>query len=105
MNKLIEQVWNWALSKNIDTASTPTKQMTKTLEECAEVIREIEDWQTYHDPDFLMNAKEEYGDVLVTLIIGMKMLNLEPEECLQVAYDKISKRTGRIEGGVFVKDK
>lgn len=27
------------------------------------------------------------------------------EECLQQAYDVISKRTGRMEGGIFVKDK
>lgn len=33
-----------------------------------------------------------------------RKLGHDPDECLQEAYDVISKRTGRMEGGTFVKD-
>ena len=32
------------------------------------------------------------------------MKRLDPEECLKLAYDKISNRSGKMVGGVFVKD-
>lgn len=95
-------VLNWAAEKGILRHSTPTHQMTKTLEECAEVLREL----TPHagmdlDHEALMR---EYGDVLVTLIVGMDIAGIDPVVALQSAYDKISKREGRMSGGVFVKD-
>ena len=92
-------VLNWASEKGILRASNPTVQLSKTLEECAEVLREL----ASPDPD--MSALEsEYGDVLVTLIIGMDMAGVSPEEALETAYAKISKRSGYMKGGVFVKD-
>jgi len=41
---------------------------------------------------------------MVTLIIQAKMQNISLESCLESAYNVISKRTGRIINGVFVKD-
>lgn len=89
----------WAEEKNILLASNPTVQMSKTLEECAEVIRELATFPT--DKDAL---RLEYGDVLVTLIVGMALANIKPTEALQDAYNKIAKRKGRMVGGVFVKE-
>lgn len=95
-------VLNWAAEKGILRASTPTHQMTKTLEECAEVLRELTPPAGMDlDHEALMC---EYGDVLVTLIIGMDIAGIHPSVALQAAYDKISSRTGKMDGGVFVKD-
>ena len=97
--ELEELVLNWADAKGILQASTAPIQMTKTLEECAEVLRELH--ATNLDPDALTS---EYGDILVTLIVGMRIANVRPTTALHEAYLKISKRFGRMEGGVFVKD-
>lgn len=45
------------------------------------------------------------GDILVTLIIQAKMQNVDLLNCLQSAYNVISKRTGVMKDGMFVKDK
>ncbi len=49
--------------------------------------------------------KDAIGDILVTLIIQSKMQNLDILDCLRIAYDTISKRKGKMIGGVFVKEK
>jgi hypothetical protein len=41
---------------------------------------------------------------MVTLIIQAKMQGMTIEECLNAAYDVISKRTGKMVNGQFVKD-
>jgi len=41
---------------------------------------------------------------MVTLIIQAEMQNVCIEDCLQQAYGVISKRTGKMENGMFVKD-
>jgi hypothetical protein len=41
---------------------------------------------------------------MVTIIIQAKMQGLTIEECLQSAYDVISKRTGKMMNGQFIKD-
>jgi len=45
------------------------------------------------------------GDITVTLIIQAEMQGLDFQDCLQAAYDVISKRTGKMIDGQFVKDK
>ena len=44
------------------------------------------------------------GDILVTLIILCEQIGIDPEECLSMAYEKISKRKGKTINGTFVKD-
>ena len=44
------------------------------------------------------------GDCTVTLILAAEMAGLRFEDCLQAAYDEIKGRTGRMEGGQFIKD-
>lgn len=46
-----------------------------------------------------------HGDQLVTLIIGAHMNGLNLIDCLESAYNVISKRTGKMINGQFVKDK
>jgi len=41
----------------------------------------------------------------VVLILLSEIAGLKYEDCLQGAYDIISKRTGRMVDGTFVKDK
>lgn len=87
----------WAEEKGILAQATPIKQAMKTQEELTELCNAI-----------LNENKEEIkdaiGDIMITLIIQAKMQGLTIEECLNTAYDVISKRTGQMINGQFVKD-
>ena len=98
-DELNVSVLEWAAAKGILRGSTAMTQLSKTIEECAEVMRELDN----PDPDFDA-IKSEYGDVLVTLIIGMELAGMDSTSALRAAYAKISRRTGQMQGGVFVKD-
>lgn len=43
------------------------------------------------------------GDVMVTCIIGCALQGFTPESALEAAYNKISKRDGRMVDGQFVR--
>lgn len=91
-------VEDWAEDKGIIKNGTPTAQALKTLEECNELIDAI-------DKEHKGETVDALGDVFVTLIIQAKMQGVDLLDCLQIAYDVISKRTGKMENGMFVKDK
>jgi NTP pyrophosphatase (non-canonical NTP hydrolase) len=90
-------VEEWALDKGILSKATPMAQALKTLEETTELCKAINN----NDREQIVDG---LGDVMVTLIIQAKMQNLKLEECLESAYKIISKRTGKMMNGEFVKD-
>ena len=92
-----ERVIKWGESKGIFDKSSPAKQLEKTQEEVTELSEALTD-------DDLDNIRLEAGDVFVTLILLLEMKGLHPNECLEAAYSKISKRTGKMIDGLFVKD-
>jgi NTP pyrophosphatase (non-canonical NTP hydrolase) len=87
----------WAEEKGILAKATPIKQAMKTQEELTELCNAILN-------DDKEEIKDAIGDIVVTLIIQAKMQGLTIEECLNTAYDVISKRTGQMINGQFVKD-
>lgn len=93
-----QEVIKWASSKGILEKATPLTQALKTLEEVTELLQAI----NKGDIDETLDA---YGDILVTIIIGAHMSGLDIEDCLTSAYGVISKRTGKMVNGTFVKDK
>jgi len=101
MNELIQNVLQWGIDKNIigdNGKGTHRGQANKMLEEAVETSMAVK----YND---LMDVKDGIGDTTVTLILLAEMYGWTLEECLQVAYDVISKRTGKMVDGVFVKDR
>ena len=91
-------VEQWAADKGILEKATPMAQALKTLEECTELCTSI----NANDREEIIDA---IGDIMVTLIIQAKMQDLSLEECLESAYNVITKRTGKMINGQFVKDK
>lgn len=87
----------WAKDKGILDNATTMKQAEKTHEEVLELMSAI-------DEDNREEIKDAIGDIMVTLIIQAKMQGMTIEECLNAAYDVISKRTGRMVNGQFLKD-
>ena len=94
LNKLIE---NWAAEKGILENGNTTAQAIKTLEECTELLEAV------HNKDFIEIA-DALGDIYVTILIQAKMQGLHLEDCVLGAYNVISKRTGKMIKGQFVKD-
>jgi NTP pyrophosphatase (non-canonical NTP hydrolase) len=97
MKTLIKQVEAWAEAKGILAHATTLRQAEKTLEETNELICAILNEDSHE-------IKDAIGDIIVTIIIQAKMQGLTIEECLQSAYDVISKRTGKMMNGQFIKD-
>lgn len=87
----------WAAGKNLITGSTWQKQFGKLQEE----VNEAKEAMELKD---LAKVKDELGDcgVVLTLLAAQHGLNFE--DCLEAALAKISKRTGKVVDGVFVKD-
>ena len=96
-NELQALVIAWATQKGILDKGTPLAQCGKTFEEVEELETAILDGDKAEIIDAL-------GDILVTIIIQAEMHGLNLIECLESAYDVISKRTGKMVDGTFVKD-
>lgn len=95
--KLEAQVIEWADAKGILEGSDPLSQFGKTDEE----VNELYEALMLGDREM---TKDAIGDVVVTLIIQAKMNDMTINQCLNHAYKIISKRTGKMKDGVFVKN-
>jgi NTP pyrophosphatase (non-canonical NTP hydrolase) len=103
----------WAKDKGILDKATPLAQASKTSEEVHELLEAVE-WQSLGYKDYTNSKgklvdteaeiKDALGDILVTIIIGAELQGLSLLNCLQSAYDVISKRNGKMIDGQFVKD-
>lgn len=98
MKELVVLVDKWARQRSIYEKGTPEGQLKKMAEEVIELALEMGD---DCDDDWI---KTELGDVFVTAIVLAKLKRWEPAECLELAYNKISKREGEMKNGVFVKN-
>ena len=95
----------WAKDKDLLHEANAEKQFMKFIEEVFEFKTEFDDKQRFA-PDCIdiNNLKLEMGDIFVTLIILCEQIGIDPVECLSMAYEKISKRTGKTLHGMFVKE-
>ena len=96
---LPEVVFNlckWAEDRNItaEGGATSYTQIPKLIEE----VYEFRDATTEEE------AKLEFGDILVVCIQIARLRGLDMVECLDLAYNKIKDRKGRMIDGRFVKE-
>lgn len=88
---------NWAEDRGIYDKGDDRTQYVKLMEEAGELAQAL-----------LKNDKPEIkdavGDMVVVLTNLAHMHNFNIEDCIQSAYDVISKRTGKMQNGTFVKD-
>jgi len=97
VNKLIADIEQWGLDKGILPNPAKTAQYLKTLEE----VKELCDAIVSDNREEVIDA---IGDIVVTLIMQTHAWDVTLEQCVQQAYDTISKRTGKMVNGQFVKD-
>lgn len=89
-------VIQWANEKGILLKGTKAGQYRKTVEEVGELGEALIN-------NDLAEVRDAIGDIAVTIIIQAHMNGLSFQECLDSAYAVISKRTGTMVDGVFVK--
>ena len=92
-----DMIREWADERGIYDSGDPKTQYIKLMEEAGEVGRAI----LKQD---LPEIKDGIGDMVVVLTNLAELCGLAIEECVESAYNVISKRTGKMKNGTFVKD-
>lgn len=116
--ELQESVLSWAEDRNLLHPENSDKQFLKFVEEIFEFKTEMDVITRYRkyyreNPHKKIPKAEhnritkktmmEMGDIFVTLVILCKQLEMDPMECLELAYEKIKDRSGKTINGTFVK--
>lgn len=97
LDKLADNVIEWAYDKGILEKENAPKQLLKVLEEVGETAGALLKGNE-------SELKDGIGDSFVTLIILARQLGLTPEECLEAAWNEIKGRKGITKNGVFIKE-
>lgn len=110
--ELEEKIIQWAKDRNILEKSNAIKQISKTQEELDETLEALKKLDAHKDSDNLIirsqimnEVADGIGDMLVTIILLAKAVDLESLVCLEMAYDEIKNRKGKMVDGLFVKEK
>lgn len=112
--ELKELVLEWADDKDLLHEENADKQFMKFIEEVFEFKSDFdylcrigqspeEVYSDYEQIETQENMMLEMGDIFVTLIILCEDLEIDPVECLSMAYEKIRKRKGKTINGTFIK--
>ena len=95
--EIFDCIRKWANERGLYDKGDPKTQYIKLMEETGEIGRAL-----------LKNNTEEIidgiGDAVVVLTNLAELVGVPIEECIQQAYNVISKRTGKMVNGTFVKD-
>ncbi len=95
LDELKSDVIEWAIERNLDTAD-PHKQMLKVTEEAGEAAGALA--KSKHK-----DLEMEIGDLLVTLIILTRQLDMDITSCLEAAHNKNANRKGETINGIYIK--
>ena len=94
---MFTKIRRWAYERGIYDKGDSKTQYVKLMEEAGELARAL-----------LKNDKPEVidsiGDMVVVLTNLAKLEKLDIEDCIENAYETISKRTGKMMNGTFVKN-
>ena len=93
---IISKIKQWGIDRGLDTQD-PHIQMCKAVEELGELAKAINKNDSSAQIDGI-------GDTVVTLIMISMQLGHDFKECLNVAYNEIKDRKGKLIHGTLVKD-
>lgn len=95
-DNIISKIEQWVIDRNIHTQD-PARQFNKTVEELGELAKGLNKGNEDQ-------IKDGIGDVVVTLIAICLQKGYVFNDCLELAYNEIKDRKGKIIDGVFVKE-
>ena len=96
-DELFNCIRNWAKERGLYDKGDPKTQYIKLMEETGEIGRAI----LKNDTEQIIDG---IGDAVVVLTNLAELVGVPIEECIQEAYNVISKRKGKMINGTFVKD-
>src|SRR5690606_19259809 len=96
METITDKIREWSIERNLHVAD-PNKQALKLGEELGELFEGL----VKGNEDLI---KDSIGDIYVVLTILSQQLGFTIEECIEMAYDEIKDRKGKMIDGVFVKE-
>jgi NTP pyrophosphatase (non-canonical NTP hydrolase) len=91
----IKQIKQWHIDRNLIDGATDKDQVCKLIQEVGELSDNV-----CKNKD----VADDIGDIMVVLINIAERNGLSLEHCLDVAYDDIKDRKGRMVDGIFVKE-
>jgi NTP pyrophosphatase (non-canonical NTP hydrolase) len=92
-----KEIVEWARERGILDQSDAKTQCLKFVSEAGELADNVAKGR--HS-----EAKDDIGDIIVTLVVLSHFLDLDIVECIEAAYQEIAKRKGKIVNGTFVKE-
>lgn len=98
---LIDKIEKWADKRNLKQAD-PKIQWMRITEEVGEIRDVLLKPTKFTEPQAAL--KDAIGDTLVTIIVLAHQLDLDVTECLDIAYEEIKNRKGKMINGTFVKE-
>ena len=93
--ELEQKIIQWHYDRNLIDGATDKDQVLKLIQEVGELSDNVCKG---------LDIRDDCGDIMVVLINIMERNNVSMEECLEVAYNDIRNRKGRMVDGIFVKD-
>ncbi len=97
MSNVYDDIRTWATVRGLYEKGDPNTQYVKLQEEAGELAKAL----LKDDQPEVIDA---IGDIVVVLTNLAHLRGVTIEECIQSAYEVISKRTGKMVNGTFVKD-
>ena len=94
---MFNEIRAWAQERGLYAKGDAKTQYLKLIEEAGELGRAI----LKND---LAEQEDAIGDMVVVLVNLSELIDIPIEQCIESAYDVISKRTGKMVNGTFVKD-
>lgn len=91
----IKQIKQWHIDRNLIDGASDKDQVCKLIQEVGELSDNV-----CKNKD----VADDIGDIMVVLINIAERNGLSLEHCLDVAYDDIKDRKGRMVDGIFVKE-
>ena len=97
-----DEIIDWAEAKGIYNKPSFSAQIKGIAEETVEVAEAYTSHKHCCGP--ISDIQKEMGDIYIFWINACATIGLQPETCIELAYQKISGRTGHMEDGRFIKD-
>lgn len=96
INEQFERIRQWADDRNLIEGSKPVNQVSKLVEELGELATGV-------NKNKMDLIEDGVGDAVVVLTILAKQCGMNIEDCIDVAWNEIKDRKGRMIDGIFVK--
>ena len=94
-NNLEKLIGQWHRDRNLIDGSTDKDQFMKLLQEVGELSDSLCKGKDFRD---------DVGDIMVVLINILVRNGITLDECLEIAYNDIKDRKGKMVDGVFIKE-